>query len=125
MAPTYTIMVSTEFAASHALRGYSGDCAQLHGHNWKVDVEVSASALNDLGMAIDFKALRAAARAAVDRFDHRHLNDLPPFTSINPTAENIAATLFAAIGTLINSPQLRLSAVTVHETDRAAVRYQE
>lgn len=125
MPATYTLKISTEFAASHSLREYPGDCARLHGHNWKVEVEVTATDLDELGMAIDFKTVRAAAREAAGQLDHRHLNELDPFDRINPTAENIAAWLFSTIRDRVAGPNRHLSAVTVWETNRAAIRYSE
>ncbi len=125
MTGRYTLKVLVDFAASHALRGYPGDCARLHGHNWKVEVEVTASALDELGMAMDFKTIRQAAREVVDRLDHRHLNDLPPFDRLNPTAEHIARHIFQALAERLDDARVRVSAVTVWETDRACARYSE
>ncbi|MCW8956133.1 MAG: 6-carboxytetrahydropterin synthase QueD [Gammaproteobacteria bacterium] len=125
MAAKYLLKVLTEFASAHTLRDYPGACSRMHGHNWKVELEVEASALNDIGIAIDFKAMKNAANGVCDQLDHRYLNDLEPFTSINPTAENIAAWLYAEIGQLINNETLKVSALTLWETDRASVRYTE
>lgn len=123
MKPRYTLKVVTDFAAAHSLRDYPGDCRRLHGHNWKVEVEVVASGLDRLGMAIDFKEVKAAARTAAGELDHRYLNEIPPFDQVNPTAENIAAHLFERITTLLDNERVQVSAVTVWETERACVRY--
>ncbi|MBA3582575.1 MAG: 6-carboxytetrahydropterin synthase QueD [Gammaproteobacteria bacterium] len=123
--PLYTLKILTDFASAHTLRGYPGACARMHGHNWKVEVEVQAQQLDELGIAIDFKTIRRETNAICDRLDHHYLNDIEPFTEINPTAENIAAYLFNAIATVINNERVRVSAVTLWETDRACVRYTE
>lgn len=125
MASKYTLKVVTDFAAAHALRGYPGECSQLHGHNWKVEVEVVAVALDEVGMGIDFKAIKAATKTALSRLDHRHLNDIEPFDVINPTAENIAAYLFRKLSGSLNGPRTRVGAITLWETERACVRYTE
>ncbi len=125
MAATYTLRVLTEFAAAHNLRGYPGSCGRLHGHNWKVEVEVQARALDEIGMALDFREIKRIAREVTDGLDHRHLNELEPFTEVNPTAENVAAYCFGEIGRRLNRPALHVSAVTVWENDRASVRYAE
>jgi 6-pyruvoyltetrahydropterin/6-carboxytetrahydropterin synthase len=125
MAATYTLKVITDFAAAHALRGYAGDCSQLHGHNWKVEVEVIASSLDEVGMGLDFKAIKVQAREALGRLDHRHLNEIKPFDTINPTAENIAAYLYQRLSGSLNGPRTRVGAVTLWETERACVRYTE
>ncbi len=125
MVSKYTLKVVTDFAAAHALRGYLGECSQLHGHNWKVEVEVIASSLDEVGMGIDFKAIKTAAKEALERLDHRHLNEIAPFTEVNPTAENIAAYLYRQLSASLSGPRTRVGAVTLWETERACVRYTE
>lgn len=125
MTRLYTLKVLTDFAASHALRNYEGACQRMHGHNWKVEVEATATQLDNVGMGIDFKQLKRATNQVLDGLDHYHLNDIPPFNEINPTAENIAAYLYAEISKIINAEFIKISAVTVWETDRACVKYTE
>lgn len=97
----------------------------MHGHNWKVEIEAEATSLNELGMAIDFKMLKKAARAVVSNLDHRVLNEVAPFDQTNPTAENLAAYLYQALCRQVDDPRIRVAAVTVWENDRACVRYIE
>ncbi|HFE39068.1 MAG TPA: 6-carboxytetrahydropterin synthase QueD [Gammaproteobacteria bacterium] len=125
MNPSYTLKVVTDFAASHALRNYEGACQRLHGHNWKVEVEVKASQLNETGMAIDFKQIKTATHEVLEGLDHYHLNEIPPFDKVNPTAENIACYLYQEITKHLNHQHVSVSAVTVWETDRACARYSE
>jgi 6-pyruvoyltetrahydropterin/6-carboxytetrahydropterin synthase len=125
MAVTYTLKIVTDFASAHTLRGYPGACSRMHGHNWKTEVEVVATALDEIGMGIDFKAIKRATRQVTDELDHRYLNEIVPFDEINPTAENIAAFIYKGVGELINDDRVRVMAVTLWETDRACVRYQE
>lgn len=125
MAGVYTLKVLTEFASAHTLRGYPGACARMHGHNWKVEVEVKARALDEVGMGVDFKVIKTAARDIGDRLDHRYLNELEPFTEVNPTAENIAAYFYRELVKALNNERIRVSSVTLWETDRACVRYAE
>ncbi|MBI5041540.1 MAG: 6-carboxytetrahydropterin synthase QueD [Gammaproteobacteria bacterium] len=125
MAAVYTLKVLTEFASAHTLRDYPGACARMHGHNWKVEVEVVVHALDAVGMGVDFKVIKNAARALGDRLDHRYLNELEPFTEINPTAENIAAYFYRELVQTLNNERVRVGSVTLWETDRACVRYAE
>lgn len=125
MPARYTLKVVTDFAAAHLLRDYPGECSRLHGHNWKVEVEVVASALDEVGMGIDFKAIKHATKEVIAVLDHRHLNEIPPFDTINPTAENIAAYLHAQLSRTLNGARTRVKAVTLWETERACVRYSE
>ena len=125
MSALYTIKIITDFAAAHLLRDYAGECSRLHGHNWKVEVEVIARGLNDVGMGMDFKDIKAHTRKLIGSMDHRNLNDLPPFDTINPTAENIAAHIYKTLGAKLNNEQAQVSAITIWETERACVKYTE
>ncbi|MDH5392838.1 MAG: 6-carboxytetrahydropterin synthase QueD [Gammaproteobacteria bacterium] len=125
MSARYTLKVITEFASAHTLRDYPGACSRMHGHNWKVELEAVATKLDDVGMGVDFKQMKHIAREVGDRLDHRYLNELEPFTEINPTAENIAAYLYREISKQLNSESITVSTVTLWETERACVRYSE
>lgn len=125
MTPLYTLKVVSDFAAAHTLRDYPGDCQRMHGHNWKVEVEVVADELDGLGMAIDFKTVKQVTRTVTDELDHRYLNEVAPFDRLNPTAEHMAAHIYRRIGDELNSTRVRISAVTLWETERASVRYTE
>ncbi|MBK1674685.1 6-carboxytetrahydropterin synthase QueD [Ectothiorhodospira shaposhnikovii] len=123
--PKYTLKVLTDFASAHTLRDYPGNCSRLHGHNWKVEAEVEATVLDSLGMAVDFKTIKSLAREIAGELDHTYLNDLAPFRDVNPTAENIAAWFFREMAARLNAPGVRVSAITLWETERACVRYTE
>jgi len=125
MAAQYTLKILTEFASAHTLRDYPGACSRMHGHNWKVELEVVANSLNETGMVIDFKQMKSAANEVCDRLDHRYLNEIEPFTEINPTAENIAAWIYGEVSKKINNSQAKVSSLTIWETDRACVKYTE
>lgn len=125
MTARYTMKILTDFAAAHFLREYAGECSRLHGHNWKVEVQVTTTELDKIGMGMDFKVIKAATKDVIGRLDHRNLNELPPFDAINPTAENISAYLYREIGNQLNAAGIKVSSVTLWETDRACVTYSE
>ena len=54
----YKIKVELGFSSAHNLRGYKGKCEELHGHNWKVEVEVGSKKLDKTGMVMDFTYLK-------------------------------------------------------------------
>lgn len=121
----YTLKVEGAFEAAHRVVNYPGKCDRLHGHNWKVEALVAGTELDELGMLVDFKAIKGALKAALDRFDHRFLNELEPFsTGVNPTAENLARIIFEE---LEKSPVFvrdsNLAAITVYETPTSSVTY--
>jgi 6-pyruvoyltetrahydropterin/6-carboxytetrahydropterin synthase len=125
MTSRYTMKILTDFAAAHFLRGYEGECSRLHGHNWKVEVQVTTTTLDDVGMGMDFKVIKTATRELIGKLDHRNLNDIPPFDTLNPTAENISAYLYRELSGTLNTEDIKVSTVTLWETDRACVTYTE
>jgi len=125
MAQQFVLKTLLDFSSAHSLRGYPGDCAKLHGHNWKIEVQVSGTKLNEIGMVIDFKEIKRHAKEVVKELDHTFLNDHPHFTEVNPTAENIAVYLFREIQSRISTPQVKMHSITVWENDRNCVIYSE
>ncbi|BBP43287.1 6-carboxytetrahydropterin synthase QueD [Thiosulfativibrio zosterae] len=125
MAQKFVLKTLLDFASAHSLRGYPGDCAKLHGHNWKIEVQVVGSQLNDIGMVIDFKEIKRHAKLVVAELDHTFLNDHPHFKEVNPTAENIAVYLFKEIERRIQTPEVTMHSLTVWENDRNCVTYSE
>lgn len=125
MTARYQLKVVTDFASAHTLRDYPGSCSRMHGHNWKVELEAVATRLDSTGMGIDFKEMKRVANEVGDELDHRYLNDLEPFKNVNPTAENIAAYMYKEISGRLNTDTVKVTAVTLWETERACVRYSE
>jgi 6-pyruvoyltetrahydropterin/6-carboxytetrahydropterin synthase len=120
---TFALSVTVDFAAAHQLQGYEGNCARLHGHNWKIIVEVTGPKLDGVGMVMDFKTIKKAAREAAKKLDHQFLNEIAPFDQINPTAEHIAVWFFVELSGVLNQTNARVSAITVWENDYSAVTY--
>jgi len=122
----YELTIKTEFSSAHNLRGYDGACERLHGHNWRVEVSVEAEATGPMGFVMDFKELKRATAAIVDGLDHRYLNETPPFTEKNPSAEHIARYIHDEVsGALRDKNGIRVSNVRVWESDTAAASYRE
>lgn len=125
MAQQFVLKTLLDFASAHSLRDYPGDCAKLHGHNWKIEVQVVGEKLNNIGMVIDFKEIKKHAKEVVKELDHTYLNDHPHFKETNPTAENIAVYLFQEIQSRIQTPEVKMHSLTVWENDRNCVTYSE
>jgi len=121
----YELSIETHFSAAHQLRGYPGDCARLHGHNWHVKLFVTCYELDELGLGIDYKIMKRELKAALDVWDHYNLNDIAPFDSINPSSENVARELFQTMQTRLNNERIHVSCVEIAETCTAKVRYSE
>ena len=119
----YNLIVDSHFSAAHQLKGYRGKCASLHGHTWGVSATVRAGELDEIGMCLDFKKIARSLDEVVEQFDHRNLNELPEFATINPTAENISRIIFDKLSGKIDTEKVRLVSVTVAESDRYRVTY--
>ncbi|MBF6058041.1 MULTISPECIES: 6-carboxytetrahydropterin synthase QueD [Thiomicrorhabdus] len=125
MAQTFVLKTLLDFASAHSLKGYPGDCAKLHGHNWKIEVQVQGQQLNDIGMVIDFKEIKRHTKEVIKELDHSFLNDHPYFQDHNPTAENIAVYLYREIQSRISDDRVTMHSITVWENDRNCVIYSE
>ena len=121
----YRLKIVTDFDAAHQLRGYKGKCENIHGHHWKVEVEVFAETLNELGFVIDFKELKKITEEVISRLDHAFINKIPPFDEINPSSENIARWIYMSLKNRLDKDSLKLSSVTVWESEHASATYFE
>ena len=86
----FEITTTRHFSAAHQLQLYDGSLEPLHGHNWKVRITVAAAALDSIGVVMDFHELERLADDVIGKMHNRHLNDLPEFSRLNPSAENVA-----------------------------------
>ena len=121
----YKLKIITSFAAAHNLVNYQGDCENLHGHNWRVEVNVIASSLDKAGLGIDFKVLKAETNALLKTLDHKYLNELDPFNELSPSSENISRYLFYALGERLNNDNVTVEMITVWESDVACASFYE
>ncbi|MCL4439897.1 MAG: 6-carboxytetrahydropterin synthase QueD [Firmicutes bacterium] len=122
----YEISAFGHFDAAHFLRGYPGKCANIHGHRWKVEITLQGVNLNQLGILIDFMEVKRMLKEVVDMFDHKMINDVPPFDSLNPTAENITKFVFDEMSGRLKSltgDSIGITRVTVWESDAACAAY--
>ena len=118
----YELMVEGNFDAAHQLIGYEGPCEKLHGHTWKVRMQVSGKKLNKIGVVEDFKKLKAVLYGTLSRFDHTNLNTLAPFRKVNPTSENVAKYIFDDLAEKLGK-SVRLEKVTVFESSVTSATY--
>lgn len=86
----FEIQIVRHFSAAHQLRLYNGSLEPLHGHNWVVRVTVARAELDRIGVVMDFHKLERIVDKIIGPMDNRHLNELPAFDDLNPSAENVA-----------------------------------
>jgi 6-pyruvoyltetrahydropterin/6-carboxytetrahydropterin synthase len=124
----YEITVEDTFAAGHYLRNYKGKCENPHGHNYKVRVTLAGKELDKAGLLLDFKDLREVMKHVIERLDHQMINDIAPFTGLNPSAENLAKYFYEETnGRLkaVTQGRVFVRDVTIFETDTTTAKYSE
>jgi queuosine biosynthesis protein QueD len=121
-AGMYTLTVKDHFDAAHALVGYPGQCKDLHGHTWDVEVSVKGTQLDSVGIVYDFKDLKDNLKGILDAYDHKYLNEVAPFDGINATAENLARVIFETLAARLPAG-IELAEVSVWESPIAKLTY--
>jgi queuosine biosynthesis protein QueD len=118
----YTLTVKDHFDAAHALIGYPGECKNLHGHTWDIEVSVSGEKLDEVGILYDFKDLKRDLHNILDNYDHHYLNEVAPFDKINATAENLARVIYEKLEETLPE-HISLGEVAVWESPIARLGY--
>jgi 6-pyruvoyltetrahydropterin/6-carboxytetrahydropterin synthase len=127
-APVYEVAKDVVFSAAHQIRMHGGKCERLHGHNWRIRLHARAARLNGIGMVVDFADLQRVVADLCARFDHRNVNEVPPFTEVNTTAENLARFFYEeANRRLLESEggRVSISRVEVWENEGSLAVYRE
>jgi 6-pyruvoyltetrahydropterin/6-carboxytetrahydropterin synthase len=114
---TFTVRVEARFEAAHYLREYRGISEPLHGHSYKVEAELAArgGGVDDDAIAVDFVSAKRKLEVLAKRLDYGCINDVPPFTSVNPSAENIAEWFHGELSAAVADESAVVTAVTVWE----------
>ncbi|NTU89477.1 MAG: 6-carboxytetrahydropterin synthase QueD [Actinobacteria bacterium] len=118
----YELTVKDHFDAAHALIGYPGQCKNLHGHTWEVEVSVEGTMLDSVGILYDFKTLKDDLAHILAIFDHAYLNDLDMFKDMNSTAENMARLVYDELSGKLPE-NVKLTEVCIWESPIARLRY--
>jgi 6-pyruvoyltetrahydropterin/6-carboxytetrahydropterin synthase len=135
-----------EFPMGHRLQRHEGLCRHVHGHNYKVEVEVTATSLNAQGMVVDFSDLKTEMESVFKKYDHAFVVEKgDPFGELRltldswnacgmdrlieigapPTAECLAKHWLGELDARIGREDLSMyvSAVTVFESSTTSARY--
>ena len=124
----FEVTVEADFSSGHYLRNYKGKCENPHGHNYKVQVTLAGAELDAAGLLLDFKLLKHVLRPVIERIDHFMLNDLEPFTVLNPSAENLAKYFYDQTNEHLadlTQGRVRVKDETIWETDTTKATYYE
>jgi len=124
----FEVTVDAGFSSGHYLRNYRGKCENPHGHNYKVRVTLQGAELDEAGLLLDFKLLKQVMKPVVEYLDHQMINDLEPFTTINPSAENLAKYFFDETNKQLadmTGGRVTVKKSTIFETDTSRAVYYE
>jgi 6-pyruvoyltetrahydropterin/6-carboxytetrahydropterin synthase len=119
----YEVTIKKSFSAAHLLKEIGGKCEELHGHNFLVEVSVVSESLNSEGLLIDFRVVKGWTDEVLEQLDHKYLNEIEYFKSINPSSEQLARFLYDRISEKSRKTNVTLSRVTVWESDNSRVSY--
>ena len=121
----FDIEIRRTFSAAHQLKGYDGDCRNLHGHNYNVIAVVRTDVLNEVGIALDFKRLKASLDEILDGYDHKNLSELPEYSQINPTSEVMAMKIYQRLSAVINDGVVKVYSIRIEESAGSGCTYFE
>lgn len=119
----YEVTIKRTFSAAHVLEEVGGGCEELHGHNFTVDVSVTAKELNAQGLAVDFRVLKKWTDEILAELDHKYLNNMGYFKTSSPSSENIARFIYDKIEQKVRDKQYAIASVTVWESETSRVSY--
>jgi 6-pyruvoyltetrahydropterin/6-carboxytetrahydropterin synthase len=119
----FLLNVKAHYDAAHFLRNYQGKCEKLHGHRYVVEAGLAFDDVGPGGMAYDFGDAKRHLRAIAGRLDHENINELEPFTEIEPSAENQARWIFERMRELLEERAEHLAYVRVWETPNQYAQY--
>lgn len=138
----YQLTIEQSFDSAHFLAGYIGKCGNIHGHRWRVLLQVKAEALREdaqqRGMCVDFSILKDELKGMTDAYDHALLIEKGTLKqktmealaeegfsvielAFRPTAENFAKHFYD----LFREKGYDVAAVQVYETPNNCASYQE
>jgi 6-pyruvoyltetrahydropterin/6-carboxytetrahydropterin synthase len=122
----YVVSVQAHYDSAHYLRSYKGKCEKLHGHRYVVEAALTAEGLNATGLAFDFVDVKTHLRDLAETLDHENINEIPPFTEIEPSAENQARFFFDQLKKRMPAPMKdALLYIRVWETPTQWAQYSE
>ena len=119
----YRVTQDGWISSSHQLHLADGSLEPIHGHNWRIQVAVEASELDDRGLVIDPDRLAALLTGVLDGLDHVHLNDLPAFRQGPVSAERVARHVVDTLAPVVDDGRCRVAGARVWMTDEQSAAY--
>jgi|GEM_PF-137329 len=124
--PTWENRIIRRISSAHFLRNYYGKCESLHGHNYRIEIVMRGSSLNETEYLVDFSSFKKQVDAFLDgTLDHVLINDIEYFQegNNNPSSENLARYIALQVEPLLDGTPAGLYSVTVWETEVQCATY--
>ena len=126
MISLFELTVANYIDAAHFLRGYRVNCANIHGHTWRVEVTLQGRQLDSAGLLVDFNDIKKMIKEITAGFDHNLINAVGPFDNINPTSENLARHIYREMKKAVAPLEgIRVLKVVVAESRDTSAAYHE
>ena len=114
-----SISKTFKFDAAHRLPYHEGKCANLHGHEYRLQVEITGK-VNSVGMICDFGVLKSIVNGAfLEVYDHCYLNEFYE----NPTAELMIDNMAEVLRIDFKATNLKLVQLKLWETSDSFARW--
>ncbi len=119
------------FSSAHRLhhpdldnKTFYGQCANLHGHNYILEVTVKGKVTEQTGFVVDLKELKEVLEKEVKVIlDHKNLDkDINYFENVVQSAENIAIFIWKRLENKLPKNAILVS-IRLHETENNIVEY--
>jgi len=120
----FTVSVETYFWASHQITVADGSKEARHSHNWKITAQVGAEKINEIGLVVDFRKIKAVLESVVAEFDNRQIDKIEYFRQNNSTAENVAVYIYRQMEKKLPK-DVKLEAVRVVEQSGCEAEFSE
>ncbi len=119
----YRLSVTRDFVAQHHLIGGDWGVENFnHSHSYKVEVQLRGKVLNEHGYLVDIVELESALNEIIARFRDHTLNDLAPFSGLNPSLERFAQVFYQDLFATLAAKDLSLT-VKLWENERDWAAY--
>ncbi len=119
----YQVTLKEMFSSAHSLWDYEGKFEDLHGHDFRVEVDLTRKELDKIGVVIDFLDVKSKLKKVLERIDRVFLNDLSEFKGKNTSVENVARWIHDELARMLKGKGVQITRVTVWETEDAGATY--
>ena len=116
-----TVTIKDQFESAVKLYNYSGSCANVHGHTYRIAVTFYNTD-QSADMVVDYYEAKTWVEQAIAPLDHKFINELKPFDKVSPTTENIAKWLYEEIHNVIQT-NIKILKIKLSENDNFSVTY--